>query len=85
MASEPNPAPSEYRLIGPSEDGKVSDLLAPLNAKDARQRLQALIAEWLRMENLVVLAGAGTSVTSGGKTMFGLEKDVLGIINLTAS
>jgi hypothetical protein len=80
MASEPNPAPSEYRLIGPSEDGKVSDLLAPLNAKDARQRLQALIAEWLRMENLVVLAGAGTSVTSGGKTMFGLEKDVLGII-----
>ncbi len=82
MANEPKETGSEYQLIGPSEDCKVSDLLAPLNNKDARLRLNALIAEWLRMENLVVLAGAGTSVTSGGKTMPGLENEVLKIIKL---
>lgn len=74
--------PSEYQLIGPSDDGAVDNLLQALNAKDARQRLQALIAEWLRMENLVVLAGAGTSVTSGGKTMPDLERAVLATIRL---
>jgi hypothetical protein len=82
MTNEPKETGSEYQLIGPSEDGKVSDLLAPLTDKDARLRLNALIAEWLRMENLVVLAGAGTSVTSGGKTMLGLENEVLEIIKL---
>jgi hypothetical protein len=71
---------SEYRLIGPSDDGKISDLLATMSAKDARQRLQALIAEWLRMENLVVLTGAGTTVSSGGKTMVNLENDVLATV-----
>lgn len=79
-----DPPPSEYRLIGPSEDGKTNDLLAPLSAKDSRQRLQALIAEWLRMENLVVLSGAGTSVTSGGKTMEKLEDEVLATIKALA-
>jgi hypothetical protein len=29
------------------------------------------------MENLVILTGAGTSVSSGGKTMIGLENAVL--------
>lgn len=80
MQEETKDPPSDYRLIGPSEDGKISDLLAPLNAKDSRQRLQALIAEWLRMENFVVLSGAGTSVTSGGKTMNNLELAVLDTI-----
>jgi SIR2-like domain len=70
---------SNYRLIGISDDGGVADLLQSLNKHDARQRLQALIAEWLRMENLVVLAGAGTSVSSGGKVMASLEKSVLTI------
>lgn len=70
-------APTEYRLIGPSDSGEVSDILADLSGKDAKHRLQALIAEWLRMENLVVLTGAGTSVTSGGKIMANLERDVL--------
>ena len=82
MADQSIKAPSEYPLIGPSDDGKINDLLKTLNAKDGRQRLQALIAEWLRMENLVVLAGAGTSVTSGGKTMVNLERDVLATIKL---
>jgi SIR2-like protein len=82
MAGQSIEKPSEYQLIGPSDDGKINDLLKGLSTKDGRQRLQALIAEWLRMENLVVLAGAGTSVTSGGKTMVNLEKDVLATIKL---
>jgi len=77
MTEEIREPPSEYRLIGPTEDGKVNDLLASLSAKGGRQRLQALIAEWLRMENLVVLTGAGTSVSCDGKTMDGLEGEVL--------
>jgi hypothetical protein len=64
VADESKEVPSDYQLIGPSDDGQINDLLATLNARDSRQRLQALIAEWLRMENLVVLAGAETSVTS---------------------
>lgn len=72
-----------YKLIGPSDGGEVSDLLSELSAKDARHRLQALIAEWLRMENLVVLSGAGTSVTSGGKTMVNLERAVLEAVKTT--
>jgi hypothetical protein len=80
MVEELKEPPSEYQLIGPSEDGKINNLLAGLNPRDSRQRLQALIAEWLRMENLVVLAGAGTSVTSGGKTMVNLETNVLATI-----
>ena len=73
-------APNRYQLIGPSEDGSVNDLLASLDPKASSIRLQALIAEWLRMENLVVLTGAGTSVSSGGKTMVNLEKSVLATI-----
>ena len=77
MSGDTNDPPSEYQLIGPADDGKISDLLAGKTAKEDRQRLQALIAEWLRMENLVVLAGAGTSVSSGGKTMNTLERATL--------
>ena len=77
MADDPKAQNKEYQLIGPSEDGQINDLLTNLSPKDGRQRLQALIAEWLRMENLVVLTGSGTSVSSGGKTMEGLEREVL--------
>jgi hypothetical protein len=73
-------APTPYRLIGPSEGGNVNDLLQALDAKASGVRLQALIAEWLRMENLVVLTGAGTSVSSGGKIMSNLEKNVLATV-----
>ncbi|MEN3951426.1 SIR2 family protein [Iodidimonas sp. SYSU 1G8] len=68
---------AEYQLIGPAEDGKISNLLADKSGKEARQRLQALISEWLRMENLVVLTGAGTSHSSGGMLMKDLETSVL--------
>lgn len=76
--TEGNPTEaSEYLLIGPSEDGKIGNLVGGQTPKEARQRLQALISEWLRMENLVVLAGAGTSKSSGGKLMANLEECVL--------
>jgi hypothetical protein len=77
MPSDPKDAPTEYRLIGPADDGNFDDLLANLSSKESQQRLQALIAEWLRMENLVVLTGSGTSVSAGGKTMATLEEAVL--------
>lgn len=47
--------PNEYQLIGQTEDGSAGDLLQDLDQKAGRIRLQALISEWLRMENLVVL------------------------------
>ena len=49
----------EYQLIGPAEDGQIDDLLSGKSVKEGRQRLQALIAEWLHMENLVVLGRRG--------------------------
>src|ERR1700728_2180755 len=77
MATDKDDAFKAYQLIGPTEDGLTNDILLGLSPKDARVRLQALIAEWLRMENLVVLGGAGTSVPAGGKTMLSLETAVL--------
>lgn len=68
--------PIEYQLIGLTEDGNAGDLLEGLDGKQGRVRLQALISEWLRMENLVVLTGSGTSVSAGGKTMANLETAV---------
>lgn len=70
------PEPIEYQLIGLTEDGNAGDLLSELDQKHGRIRLQALVSEWLRMENLVVLTGSGTSVSGGGKTMFDLETAV---------
>jgi hypothetical protein len=66
-----------YQLLGLTGDGSIGDSLKGLDEKDARVRLQALLSDWLRMENLVVLTGSGTSVSSGGKTMANLEKNVL--------
>lgn len=72
--------PIEYHLIGLTEDGDAGDLLSGLDQKHGRIRLQALISEWLRMENLVVLTGSGTSVSAGGKTMANLETAVFDTI-----
>lgn len=69
-----------YSLQGPSDIGETEELLKSKSGKEARQRLQALISEWLRMENLVVLTAAGCSIACGGKPMGGpnsLEKAVL--------
>lgn len=75
-STNPNTA-GVHQLIGPSEDGNINDVLDGLDARAARQRLQALIAEWLGMENLVILTGAGCSCSSGGKRMDELEAAVL--------
>lgn len=83
MTDTPKDALTPYRLIGPSDSGEVGDLLDGQKIKDAKHRLQALVAEWLRMENLVVLSGAGTSVASGGKIMANLERAVLETVNAT--
>ena len=53
------------------------DLLEGLNESAARDRLQALISEWLRIENMVILAGAGCSISQNGVTLAGLEDHVL--------
>lgn len=71
----------KYCLKGPSDSQQVEDLLVGKDDKESRQRLQALIAEWLRMENLVVLSAAGCSVSCGGKTIVDLEKSVLEAVN----
>lgn len=84
MPNEDQDPAGKYKLIGLAEDGEVGDLLGGKPAKESRQRLQALIAEWLRMENLVVLTGAGTSVSSGGKTMVNLENAVLETLKFSA-
>lgn len=68
---------TKYQLLGPSDSAQVDDLLKNLKGQESRQRLQALIGEWLRMENLVVLTAAGCSVDCGGKTMGDLERSVL--------
>ena len=76
------PKPIEYQLIGLTEDGGIGDLLLGLDQKQGRVRLQALISEWLRMENLVVLTGSGASVSAGGKTMATLEPAVFATIEV---
>ena len=69
----------KYQLLGPSGGERAEDLLdACQGNQEAIQRLQALLSQWLRMENLVVLTAAGCSVGAcSGKTMIDLEKAVL--------
>ena len=72
---------TKYQLLGPSSGQESENLLEGCADEEAAiQRLQALLSEWLRMENLVVLTGAGCSVSCGGKTMLSLEKAVLNAV-----
>lgn len=73
---------SKYVLEGPTGQGIVGDNLLNLNEADAQTRLQALLAKWLRMENLVVLVGAGCSCSGkvGGKTLWKLEEAILAVL-----
>ena len=59
-------------LLGPN-----GDLLADVAPTERLNRIQALLAQWLRMENVVVLLGAGASVSQGGPLMGDLEEFVL--------
>ena len=62
---------TKFKLFGADNKDILEDVEEP------NKRLQALIAEWLRMENLVVLTGAGASICEGGKEMKCLEKAVI--------
>lgn len=66
----------EYHLIGLTATGDVGEIFSALDQKQGRVHLQALIAEWLRMDDLVVLTWSGKSVSSGGKTWANLETAV---------
>jgi len=65
-----------HRLLDATGHDQLRD------APDAHRRLQALIANWLRMENVVCLLGAGCSVSEsiGGRTMGQLEDAVLSLV-----
>jgi len=66
-----------YRLWSGPAGKDENDLLARPDVQDRRQRLQALLSQWLRMENLVTLLGAGCSCSQGGKVLGPLEEAVL--------
>lgn len=66
-----------YRLWSGPAGKAENDLLDRPDVQDRRQRLQALLSQWLRMENLVTLLGAGCSCSQEGKVLGPLEKAVL--------
>ena len=53
------------------------NLLEGLQESDALDRIQALLSDWLRIENMVILAGAGCSISQDGVALTGLEQHVL--------
>lgn len=71
-----------YKLSGPNE----KDILEPSaseagEAEDAElTRLQALLSQWLRMENVAVLMAAGCSVSHEGLPLAKLERTVLSFL-----
>ena len=66
-----------YQLLSPDSAGKNKDLVNGKSEEDGLRRIQALLAEWLRMENVVVLTAAGGSVGAGGRLMTGPEENNL--------
>ena len=68
----------KYQLLGSSNDCNAKNILKDCNGnQEALRRMQALLSQWLRMENLVILTAAGCSHYCGGKTMPSLEESVL--------
>lgn len=63
-----HPSTSTYRLIGPRDD-----LLTDKDADAIRERIQSLLAQWLRMENVTLLIGAGASKSQRGALITELE------------
>ncbi len=49
----------KYKLLSPDSAGGGRDLLDGKSREDGLRRIQALLADWLRMENVVVLTAAG--------------------------
>ncbi len=61
----------KYQLISPGSAGETEDLLRGKDSAEGLRRVQALLSDWLRMENVVVLTAAGCSVGAGGRLMSG--------------
>jgi SIR2-like domain len=68
-----------YQLLDP----QGQNILAPKEGEtmDVREfeitRLQALLSQWLRMENVVAFLAAGCSISQGGLAIGGLQQSVL--------
>jgi hypothetical protein len=73
-----------YQLISPVSAGESEDLLSGKSHDEGLRRIQALLADWLRMENVVVLTAAGCSVGSGGRLMSGQNENNLECLVLDA-
>jgi len=74
----------QYQLLSPDAAGEGKDLINDKSALDGVRRIQALLSDWLRMENVVVLTAAGCSVASGGRLMAGLPENNLECLVLDA-
>lgn len=74
----------KYQLISPVSAGETSDLLAGKSNEDGVRRVQALLADWLRMENVIVLTAAGCSFSAGGRLMAGPKSTNLECLVLDA-
>ncbi len=59
-------------------------MLVGKSPEEGLRRIQALLANWLRMENVVVLTAAGCSVGAGGRLMSGPAKNNLECLVLDA-
>ena len=73
-----------YQLVSPGSAGETEDLLAGKSQEEGLRRIQALLADWLRMENLVVLTAAGASYGAGGRLMSGRPETNLECLVLDA-
>ena len=74
----------KYKLLSPESVDDSNDLIAGKNSEEGLRRIQALLADWLRMENVVVLTGAGCSVGAGGRLMTGAAERNLECLVLDA-
>ncbi|KZY42010.1 hypothetical protein A3731_11615 [Roseovarius sp. HI0049] len=75
---------SPYKLLSPVSAGESDDLLKDKSPDEGIRRIQALLADWLRMENVVVLTAAGCSVGCGGRLMAGPKSNNLECLVLEA-
>ncbi|WP_299792328.1 SIR2 family protein [uncultured Marivita sp.] len=75
---------SPYKLLSPVSAGESDDLLKDKSPDEGIRRIQALLADWLRMENVVVLTAAGCSVGCGGRLMAGRKANNLECLVLEA-
>lgn len=73
-----------YQLLSPVSAGESDDLLADKTPEEGVRRIQALLADWLRMENVVVLTAAGCSFGLGGRLMAGPKENNLECLVLDA-